>query len=124
MASDLSPVTVSIEYAGTAPQGVGPSAIKSDTSMGATYPAHVKYSPPGTSSAGLWQAYASGANAITLATLVFPVGAILDMDIEFTLRDSAVSSSSIVVAGATTGCLYMRAPDGLGYLVPVSYVSL
>ncbi len=124
MASNLSPVTVSVEYSGTGANCVGPSAIHSDTSMGSNCPAHVNVGPPPLSTAATWQAYASGGSALNLATLNFPTGAIVDLDVEFVLRDTAVASSAITVAAATTGVLYRRAPDSAGYLVPVSHVTI
>ncbi len=118
MASDLVPVTVSVDFTGTSAQAVGPSCKVTDTSMGANRPAHVVAIPPRTSTASMWQQTLSG---LTLCTLEFPVNAVVDLTVEFVIRDNGSPSTSIVVSGATVGVVYLRRPDVAQLLDPISW---
>jgi hypothetical protein len=126
MASDLVPVTASIEYLSGSALFGGRSQIHSDTSMGSAQPAHVRAAPASEALASKW--FNSGASA-TLFRLNGPDNSIIDVDFEYTLNDAG-SATSIVNApvGAATGAMYYGALDGLRAattkLPPVSLPSL
>ncbi len=121
MASDLIPVTVSVDYTGQSAQAVGPSCKVTDTSMGANRPAHIVAIPPRTSTASTWQYTISG---LTLCTLEFPANAVVDITLEFVLQDNGSPSTVVAISGATTGVVYLRRPDVAQLLVPVSWPTI
>ncbi len=121
MASDLVPVTVSCQFNGVADQAVGSSRIVTDTSMTASSPAHIVATPSAQTTASLWQGTST---SLTLATLEFPANAVVDIMVEFVIRDESTASSSIAVSGATVGVVYVRRPDVGQLLVPVSYPTI
>ncbi len=111
MASDLVPVTVSIEYVtGTALIG-GRSIISSDTSMGSSQPAHVRSAPAADALANMW--FNSSASS-TLVRLNGPTNSVVDVNFEYALSD-ATSGIAITNApvGATAGTVYYGGLDGL-----------
>lgn len=120
MASDLVPVSVSIEWTGAVVGMMGKSVRHSDTSMGSAEPAHVRSAPPAKSQASMWL---STLNANGVCTLVYPANTIVDVVYSLVLRDDAVATAVTgAVAGATAGAIYIRAlnsPTSTN-LVPVS----
>jgi len=123
MASNLTPVTVSVEWAasGSAPVA-GPSNIISDTSMGSARCAHVVSTPPTQSACAFWQV----ASGEALFTLAYPTGSVIDLHLSQVLFDGETPVAVTTgVAGATVGQVYCRALDsvtpGQNALVPVSY---
>lgn len=112
MASDLIPVTVSTEWAGTTIGLMGKSSIQSDTSMGAERPAHLVSRPPAGSQIAQWFA-CQGGN--TVVTLNGPVNTIIDLSLDFVVRDDGTATAvATVPAGATVGATYVRALDTSG----------
>jgi hypothetical protein len=110
MASSLVPVTVSIDWTGSASLGgFGKSNRVSDTSIGASQSAHLVAIPPPNSQIAMWAA-ASSTNVI--CTLTYPLGAIIDLTYDLVVRDdgSAASVASAVV-GAAAGAVYVRSLD-------------
>jgi len=127
MASNLDPVTVSIEWnpSGSGPVA-GPSNIVSDTSMGATKCAHVVASPPANSASAFWQ-IAGGATP--MMTLAFPANTIVDVHLSQILFDGETPvEASTVLTSPTIGQVYVRNLDsvspGADVLAPVSYSTI
>lgn len=123
MAADLIPVTCSVEWAGTTIGLMGKSSIQSDTSMGADRPAHVASRPPPGSQIAQW--FACQGNQ-TVVILNAPVQTVLDLTIEFVVRDDGTATAvATVPAGATVGATYVRALDTSGGAVikPVSIAT-
>jgi hypothetical protein len=107
MAATLVPVTVSVEWPGATAGVYGKSVIHSDTSMGASEPAHVVSKPPAGSQSAMWLSSQSGGTAFTLA---YPANAIVDLTYELVLRDDGTASAVVTApVGATPGALYVRA---------------
>lgn len=123
MASTLVPVTISCDFSGQSAGSVGPSSLKSDTSVGFRA-AHLVAKPPKDSQASLWQPNNSAA---TLFTMVYPSGTIVDLHYSFVIQETAsVQAVTAAVAGATVGQVYLRKLDssGTAILPPVSYVTI
>ena len=127
MASDLAPVTVSVEIQTPNSATIGgPNLLKSDTSMGADRCAHVMLTPPPQSQSSMWQ---SRAGASTLFTMSGPINTVIDVHLSFYLQNGetplAVASA---VAGATVGTVYCRGLDALAAAAtvfpPVSYATI
>ncbi len=125
MASDLKPVTVSVEYAASAGPIGGSTQLRSDTSMGSTEPAYVTYAPPPQSAQAMWQgASATGAAAIISG----PINSIIDLEMDLMLQngEAAVACTS-AASGATAGTVYCRGLDALAsastVFPPVSYAT-
>jgi len=124
MASDLVPVSVQIDWTGSTVGGFGKSNRVSDTSMGATQPAHISSSPPPNSQIAQWMA-ANATNEI--CRIIVPVGAVIDVTYDLALRDDASAAAVTgAVAGATVGALYVRPLDSVTNttLPPVGYSSV
>lgn len=122
MASDLAPVTVSVEWNGTTAGVYGKSVIHSDTSMGASIPAHVVSRPPVGSQVAQWLQ-----NTSNVCKLVYPINSIVDITFQLVLRDDAsVTAVTGAVAGATVGAVYVRALNSPvdNNLVPVSVATI
>lgn len=121
MASDLKPVTVSVEYDGG---NVGsPRVLFSDTSMGAMLCAHVKTRPPVRSLSSFW--LTSGGT--TLFRLTAPANSVIDVDLDFVLQDgSGAQAVGAAVAGATAGVVYVRSlnSNGLANIPPLSFPTI
>ncbi len=124
MASDLVPVTVSVEFQFTPTSGLGgPSKLQSDTSMGSTVCAHVSAVPPAGSSASFWQAdYTTDG----MCLLNGPSNSVVDLTIEYTLNDSLAAGTAVTVVAATAGVIYVRKPDvsSTAVLVPISFPTI
>lgn len=112
--------TVSIQWLGTGPIS-GPKSTVSDTTLGATRPAHVHSLAPKDAVASMW--FADSSTGGTLFLLTGPQNTVVDIVISLTLRnDEAAVAVSAAVAAATTGRVYCRRMDSVSasILVPVS----
>ena len=106
MASDLAPVTCQIEWNGSTAGAFGKSVVHSDTSMGASVPAHVRSQPPVGSQLAQWLS----AGAFNIALLKYPAKSVVDVHFSLVLRDDAAATAVTgAVAAATVGALYVRA---------------
>ncbi len=127
MASDLAPVTVSIEYQTPAAAGVGgPNFLKSDTSMGADQCAHVAAGPPQNSQAAMWQSRLASSQIVTLQG---PTNTVVDVHLSLCLQNGETATAvASAVSGATVGTIYCRGLDALAaastVLPPVSYATI
>jgi len=116
------PTSCSVEWAAGGQQIGAPQKIKSDTSMGATYCAHVLSKAPRGSPGSFWL-FPNGDEVFSLNG---PVGTIVDLTVTFVLANGApVASTPITISGATAGYLYLLSLDsgGSGFLIPVSYLT-
>jgi len=125
MASDLVPVTVSCDWTGSnSPGFFGKSNRVSDTSMGSAECAHISTRPPTGSQVA---EFLPASNSATVCSLVYPLGAIIDITYDLVVRDDAAAQSVTgAVAGATVGANYIRSLDSptATNLVPVSYSTI
>jgi len=117
--------TVTVIFDGTTAGSQGDRSIHTDNSMGLE-PAYVTASPPKNTLASKFQS-SSAANAFFLEC---PVGAIVDVDLEFhsdTLGVSVASQNNSV--GATVGIIAFRGIDGAAlagssFTVPSTLVQI
>ncbi len=126
MASDLVPVSVRIDWTGSAgPGSFGKSNRVSDTSMGSMEPAHVRSSPPRGTQIAQWLNAQDGTTNLCLIT--YPDNAVIDVTYDVVVRDNGTAYQvSGAVAGATVGANYVRAldsPTGT-ILVPVDIATI
>lgn len=122
MASDLSPVSVAIEYSATT-SPAAPSEVRSDTSVGSTEAAQLSFPPP---KGSIWSLWINGSGS-TVFYLTGPANSIVDLTLEQQLRcDQGVAAVSAAVSGATAGQVYVRALDNGGskLLVPIEYPNI
>ena len=124
-ASTLVPVTVALEFnTGAAATGLGsPSTLRSDTSVGATEPAHVVGRPPANGLAGMWFA---GGGTTQLMLITGPINTIVDVEVQYVLQNGeAPVALAAAPVGATAGEVFVRALDGVAaattQLPPLSY---
>lgn len=123
MASNLSPVTTTLEWAAQAGVVGSPSKLVSDTSMGSSRPAYVTSSPPQGSVQDLWQNSGSAA----LALLTGPTGTIVDIHLSYRVQDKVTQTAvTAAVAGATVGQVYIRAADSTttALLLPLNFPTV
>jgi len=126
MASDLVPVTCSVEWSANTSTFGGPSMTTSDTSMGSSRCAHVRAKPPASSLAAMWQ----GPSATqVLFNLICPANTVLDIHLAVVLRANETSAVAVAgtVSGATVGVLYCRTlynGSGIGNFAPVGWQSI
>jgi len=124
-AASGTPVTVSCEFAGVTAGFVGRSRIVSDTTIGTARLAHIRLSPDRASQASQWQ-FSNGAPAFQL---VVPAGAVIDVHLNLTVRDTNAAGTAVAnpPAGATVGQVYVRGLDGIAVATtnfpPVSYTA-
>lgn len=125
MASDLIPVTCSVEWFQPGIGVNGNSVIHSDTSMGSSTPAHVKCKAPKSTLEGFWQSATLADNAFRI---VVPANAVIDFSYAISIRDDGTAQPvTAAVAGATTGANYIRALNSsvsTTILAPVSYATV
>jgi len=134
MASNLTPVTVAVEFPPLAIAVGQPSSITSDMSMGATRAAYVNARPKAQSFAGNWLPTVglSGAATTDVMLLTYPLGAVVDLDLDFVLQNGQTPqqvNAAAAPSGATVGRVYVRGLDeeatsGVPTLVPVSYPTI
>lgn len=117
--------TIDLEYVWSANEVLGNSVIHSDTSLGTSQPAHIYAKPPRHSLASFTQ---STSNADIAFKMNLPAGAIIDVHLTYSLRDSAgVQAVTGAIAGATAGTMYIRALNSsvsTSTLPPISVLSL
>jgi len=125
MAADLTPVTCRIDWTGSASVGgFGKSNRVSDTSMGASSPAHLASRPPANSQISQW---CEAASTNEVCRIDVPVGTVIDLTYDLVVRDDASALAVTgAVAGATVGANYIRSLDSVTNttLVPVSYSTI
>ncbi len=125
MASDLKPVTVSVEFPQTGDAYGAPAVIVSDTSMGAMRSAFLAVKPPKTALASQWLNLA--VTTTPLFQLTFPSDSIVDVSFDLVLQNGqGASSPSAPVSGATAGVVYIRALDNRTgtVLVPIAFPTI
>jgi len=116
------PVSVFARYPAGAFSGISnPEVTHSDTSIGATMPAHVRSRPPRNSIASQW---VSGDLNSTLVQVNCPQYAVVDITYDAVLPFvvPTIAPFSYTIVGATSGDLYCLAADALpstGILIPV-----
>jgi len=122
------PVSVSVQFVATGTSGEAPTKVFTDTSIGASEPAHVKAIPPKDSASGFWQGQNSATNLFVINS---PQGAIIDVCFEYCLLSEGASQAATnALVGATPGVLYGRGLDGVaigatGYaMIPGSYPGI
>ncbi len=121
MASDLVPVTVSIEYPIVAQAFSNAPKLFSDTSMGSGIAAYVEAKPPAGSLASAWL---SGIGGLTLIQLNGPDNSVVDLHVTMVLQNGETPVAGNTLSGATAGEVTAGRLDGSGgLLVPVSYLS-
>ncbi len=111
--------TVSVDWTGTG-NFSGPRQLIADTSLGTTMPAHVFSRPPSNSLASMW--FIDGSTGGTLFTLNLPANSVVDVVIDYVVRNSeGAQACTAAVAGATPGRMYVRRLDSTGgsLLIPV-----
>ncbi len=122
MASDLVPVTTSVEFPLSAGVVAGNSVIHSDTSMGSNSPAHVRCRPPRLTLDG-FQQIANNSNPAF--KLVVPANSIIDVSMTLTIRDDGSTNPVTgAVAGATVGATYCRALSSTSSTTALPPISL
>jgi hypothetical protein len=103
--------------------GTGPENRKSDRSMGVT-PAHIAWSPAPHSLADLWYSAASPISS-NIFYITAPVGAIIDVTLDYVIDCEDSVNAGPVPTGATAGVVYGLPLDGLGGVMPpADYVLL
>jgi hypothetical protein len=103
-AESATPVSLNMQWTGE----YGPAVVVSDTSAGATCPAHITTVPPKLSGASFWRI--SGVDESTkLFTLDAPTGTIIDVECEIFLQDDVTGGFTPVVytgSSLTAGLVY------------------
>lgn len=115
--------SATITYLGSVNFGSA-NQLMSDSTMGADRPLHLCTKPPKGSLSDAWFIDAAGDN---LFSVVLPAGAIVDVEVEYVLRNSEnVRAVTAAVVGATVGRVYIRALDSAGgaSLIPVGAVTI
>ncbi len=118
------PASVFIEYPNTPNAGPGgPDLRKGDVSLGSTVPAHVRYPPPRNILQWNWL----NRSDQTIIGFQHPMGAILDMVLEFVLEDSTTVNGPLTPNAVTApGQLYYVPLDngaGGNYWVPENLLN-
>lgn len=108
--SSLTPVTVSIDWAGAAGGTIGTDQRVSDTSVGATRVAHICTAPSKRSQLSQWQSTAGSALMFTISC---PAGSVIDLHLSYTIRDDGTAQAAAVPVAAVAGANYLRGFDGL-----------
>lgn len=127
MASDLVPVTVSVDWTGSTAVGglFGKSNRVSDTSMGSSEPAHVLSKVPPHSQIGQYQSVE--VPSLPIMVLTFPDNTVIDLTMSIIVRDDGTATAvGAAVVGATPGANYLRSLDSnsTNALLPVSYPTI
>jgi hypothetical protein len=121
MASDLVPVTASVEYPIVSGGFSNAPKLHSDTSMGSVRAARVDSKPPPGSVASMWN---SGSSTDTLFSLNGPDNTVVDLHLTFVLLNGETPVAGNTLTGATAGEVTAGRLDGAGgNLLPVSYLS-
>jgi len=104
MASDLVPVTASVEFTRYGYSG-SKKEIHSDTSMGSTRPAYVSARPSKDSLARMWTSTTSETST-EVFNVSCPDNSIIDVHISFVIANGEPASSGPNPTGASTGKIY------------------
>lgn len=120
MASDLIPVTASVEFTTSAALQIGAKReLHSDTSMGAMRCAYVAAKPSPLSAAGQW--VPSDGNTWEYMLLNCPDNTIIDLHVTMVLKNTEATSTGTAPTGATAGRVYYGCLTGSSSeTVPVS----
>lgn len=126
MASNLSPVTVILEWSNQDAISFQSDATRhTDTSMGSARPAFISCKPPKGSVQGMW---ISTGNGFGLFKLTCPINTIVDFQVQLRVRDGTQAARAVnaAVAGATAGQVYCRSLDSTtsNLLVPVALSTI
>jgi hypothetical protein len=117
--ASASPIqTCSLEWLGEN----SPSTLTSDSSMGVR-PAHIRSSPP-PSSSNRWWSLSGSLETDDLFILTTVAGTVLDIAAEIRLVEMEAPTAGPVPAGATIGQVYGFPLDGTGHLLPVGFTQL
>jgi len=119
IASDLSPVTVSVEFNSDGVETGARKTTHSDSSMGASSPAFVSAKPVKDSIAGKWQGENSTQN---LFLITCSTNSIVDIHLTLVFKNDEDPSGSVGISGAVAGKLYCR--KAATYLLPVGRAYL
>jgi hypothetical protein len=112
--------TVSVVWSSPAPTSNAANVEVSDTSTSSAFPPYVSTAPPRESLASFWTN--SGSSSV-LATLAVPnAGAIIDVEAELIISDSAATQITSSVVTGVQGEVYYLALDGTSThsVIPVS----
>lgn len=115
--------TVSISLPGSVYVG-GESKTISDSTLGPDRPAHICVQPPVGSLAYNWM---NDGAADVVMNISCPLNTIIDVDIEYVMRNSEVQVAVTgAVAGATVGRVYSRTLNsgGLANFIPVALIYI
>jgi len=114
------PNTLQIEWIGEN----SPSTVISDTSMGVR-PAHVRSSPPASSS-NRWWSMSGSLETDQLFSLILPANTIVDVTVDMRLVEQEAPTAGDIPIGATPGTLYGNFLDGnvTAVLSPVGYTVI
>jgi len=127
--SSLAPVSVMVKYPAGANSSISnPEVTHSDTSIGATVPAHVVSKPPKMSLADSWL---SSDTANSVFQLSFPINCVVDItylgQMSFAIPGPSITPPNFTTTGGTIGLLYVLALDATpstGLLIPVECQTL
>lgn len=126
-ASDLVPVTASLEYSiGTGAGNIGNRPrVYSDTSVGSTRVAAVSAAPDKQSAAAMWQLRSSSLTTNgAVFTLNGPLNTIVDVELDAVLQNGETAPGATGATGATAGLIYADYLDNGGLLTPLSWPVL
>jgi len=114
------PTTLQIEWIGEN----SPSTVISDTSMGVR-PAHVRSSPPASSS-NRWWSMSGSQETDQLFSLILPANTIVDVTVDMRMVEQETPTVGDIPIGATVGQLYGDYLDGniTAVLAPVGYTVI
>lgn len=118
MASDLSPITVSVEFNSDGVETGARKVSHSDSSMGVT-PAFVSAKPVKDSIAGKWQGENSTQN---LFLVTCSANSIMDIHVTLVFKNDEDPSGNFGISGAVAGKLYCR--KVATYFIPIGRAYL
>ncbi len=126
-ASDLVPVTGSLEYSiGTGAGNIGNRPrVYSDTSVGSTRVAAVAAAPDKNSAAAMWQLRSSSLTTNgAVFTLNGPLNTIVDVELDVVIQNGETPAGATGTTAATVGQIYADYLDNGALLVPLSWPVL
>ncbi len=112
--------TVDLEWVGSGTFASSRQNI-SDTTLGTSRPAHIYCKPPKDSIAEMW--ITDGSTAGNLFNIAGPADTIVEVKLQFVIRNSEASTAvGAAVAAATVGRLYCRRLDSnnASIMIPIS----
>jgi hypothetical protein len=112
------PTSVALEWRGGS---FSPHIREADTSIGATFPAHIRAVPPPN------YLYSDFVDEIGTSSIMFdltgPAGTVVDITAEFVLRNGEAPPAATTIVAATAGDVYVHPPDSARFLVPNNYLT-